>query len=102
MDHSKSTFPKLVVKNKMVLGLGQFLITLTTMIIHGHGNEAFAWFSNEFWPNDPNLIIGSLLRLFQALEKEPINEFRILFEHEPQNASLLKIDAWRFSLFSYI
>jgi hypothetical protein len=42
MDHSKSAFPKLLVKNKMVLGLGQFLITLTIMIAHGNGDEAFA------------------------------------------------------------
>ncbi len=39
MDHSKTTFPRFVVKNKMVLGLGQLPITLTGMITHGHGNE---------------------------------------------------------------
>jgi hypothetical protein len=29
---------------------------------------------------------GSLLQLLWTLEKEPINESRILFEHESQNA----------------
>jgi hypothetical protein len=32
---------------------------------------------------DLNFTIGSLLQLFQALEKELVNESRILFEHEP-------------------
>jgi hypothetical protein len=32
-----------------------------------------------------NFTIGSLLQLLWTLEKEPINEFKILFEHEPQS-----------------
>jgi hypothetical protein len=40
MDHSKTTLLKLVVKNKMVSSLGQLLVTLTSMIAYGHGNEA--------------------------------------------------------------
>jgi hypothetical protein len=74
MNHSKTALPKLVVKNKMVLGLGQFIITLTGMLVHGHGNEVFVQHSNKFWPNDSNFTIGSLLQLFRALEKEPMNE----------------------------
>jgi hypothetical protein len=46
----------------MICGLGQFPITLS-MIAHGHGNEKYAQYSNELWPNDPNLTIGSLLWL---------------------------------------
>jgi hypothetical protein len=77
MDHSKIAFPRLVVKNKMVLNLGQFIIILTGMLVHGHGNEVFVQHSNKFWPNDSNFTIGSLLQLFQALEKEPISESRL-------------------------
>jgi hypothetical protein len=58
---------------------------LTSLIAHGHGDETFVQYSNEFWPNDLNSTIGSLLQLLWTLEKEPINEFRILFEHEPQS-----------------
>jgi len=47
MDHSKTTLPWLQVKNKMVSGLGLLPMTLTGMIIHGHGDEAFAQYSNE-------------------------------------------------------
>jgi len=33
----------------MVVGLSQLLITLTRMSVHGHGDEAFAQYSNELW-----------------------------------------------------
>jgi len=55
------------------------------MIAHGHGDEIFSQYSNEFWPNYPNFKVG-LLWFLGALKKEPINESRILFEHELQNA----------------
>jgi hypothetical protein len=90
MDHSKTTFPWFQVKNKMVSGLGQLLVTLTGMI-HGHGDEAFAQYSNELWPNDPNFTIGSLLHLFCNLEKKPIRESWVLFEFEPQNTFFQQI-----------
>jgi hypothetical protein len=47
MDHSKTTFPWLQMKNKMVSELGQLLVTLIGMIVHGHGDETFAQYSNE-------------------------------------------------------
>jgi hypothetical protein len=69
----------------MVVGLSQLLITLTKMSVHGHGDEAFAKYSNELWPNDPNFIIGFLLHLLRTLEKEPICELQRLFDHELRN-----------------
>jgi hypothetical protein len=62
MDNFKTTFPQFQVKNKMVFGLGQLLMTLTGMITHGHGDETFVQYSNE--PNYPNFMIGSHLHLF--------------------------------------
>jgi hypothetical protein len=73
MDYFKIVFPRLVVKNKMVSSLGQFPITLNGMITHGHGNATFDQYSNNFWPNDPNFTIGSLLQLILTLEKELVN-----------------------------
>jgi hypothetical protein len=61
MDHAKTTFPGLQVANKMICGLGQLPITLMGIIVHGHGDEKYAQYSNALWPNDPNFIIGSLL-----------------------------------------
>jgi hypothetical protein len=62
------------VKNKMVFDLGQLLVTLIGMITHGHGDEAFAQYSNELWPNDRNFTIGLFLCLFHSFEKELVKE----------------------------
>jgi hypothetical protein len=91
MDHSKTTSLRLQVKNKIVFGLGQLQVTLTGVITHGHGDEAFVQCFDELWPNDLNFMIESLLRLFHSLEKEPIRELRVLFEFEPQNALFQQI-----------
>ncbi len=56
------------------------------MIAHGHGNEKYAQYSNELWPNDPNCTIGSFLWLLWTLEKALACESKILFEHPTQNA----------------
>jgi hypothetical protein len=64
MDHAKNVLPRLQMCNKMISTLGQLFITLTSMIAHGHGDEKYAQYSNELWPNDPNFTIGYLLQLF--------------------------------------
>jgi hypothetical protein len=86
MEHFKTTLPLLQMRNKMMFGLGRLPMTLTRMIAHGHGDEAFAQYSNELWPNDPNFMIGLLLHLFYNLEMELVRESWVLFEFEPQNA----------------
>ncbi len=86
MDDAKTMFPTLQVCNKMIFGLGQSPITLTRMIAHGHGDEKYAQYSNELWPNDPNFIIGSLLQLLWTLEVALISKSKLLFEHPPQNS----------------
>jgi len=40
--------------------LSELPITLVGMVGHGHGEEIFFQYSNEFWPNYPNLKIGLL------------------------------------------
>jgi hypothetical protein len=53
----------------MIFGLRQLPVTLIGMKAHGHGDDRYAYYSNGLWLNDPNFTIGSLLRLFQNLEK---------------------------------
>ncbi len=48
--------------------LGQLPITLTGAIAHGHGDERYAQYCNELWPNNPKFTIGSLQWLLQTLE----------------------------------
>ncbi len=45
----------------MICGLVQLPIMLMGMIVHGHGDERYAQYSNELWLNDLNFTIGSLL-----------------------------------------
>jgi hypothetical protein len=37
----------------MVVGLGQFPMTLIDMIVYRHGDIALVQYSNKFWTNDP-------------------------------------------------
>jgi hypothetical protein len=60
IDHSKIVISRLQFENKMVLGLYQLLITLIKIIVHGHENEEFVEYSNEFQPNDLNFMIELL------------------------------------------
>ncbi len=69
MDHARTVIPRFQVMKKMLFGIGQLPITLTGMRAHGHGDERYVQYSNELWLNDPNFTIGSLLHLFQTLEK---------------------------------
>jgi hypothetical protein len=61
-------------------------MTLIGMSVHGHGDKTFVQYFNEFWPNDPDFMIGLLLCLFHSLQMEPVRESWVLFEFEPQNA----------------
>jgi hypothetical protein len=48
-------------------------------IAHGHGDEKYAQYSNELWPNDPNFTIRSLLWLLWTLEVALVLEPKLLF-----------------------
>ncbi len=47
MDHFKIALPWFQMTNKMVSKLGQLLVTLTIMIVHGHGDKIFIQYFNE-------------------------------------------------------
>jgi len=42
MDHAKIALPRLQMCKKMIYGFGQLPITVTSMIMHGHGDERYA------------------------------------------------------------
>jgi hypothetical protein len=91
MDHFKTTLPRFQVKNKVVSELGQLLMTLIGMIVHGHGDKTFVQYFNELWPNDPNFTNGWLLCLFHNLEMELVRESWVLFGFDPQKAFFQQI-----------
>ncbi len=88
MDHAKTMLLRLQMCNKMISRLGQLPITLMSVIVHNHGDEGYAQYSNELWPNDPNFTIGSLLLLLRTLEAAPISKLKLLFEHPHKTHSL--------------
>jgi hypothetical protein len=65
--------------NKMIFGLRKLPNTLTCMITRGHGDEKYAQYSNELWPNDPNFTIRCLLWLLQILEVALVSGSKLLF-----------------------
>jgi hypothetical protein len=91
MDNAKITLLSFQVANKMIFRLGQLLITLISMIMHGHSDEIYVQYFNELWPNDPNFTIGSLLWFFRTLEKTIVSKFKILFENLPHNAFFVDV-----------
>jgi hypothetical protein len=86
MDLAKIAVPRLQVCNKIIFGLGQLHVTFTCMITHGHRNERYAQYSSELWPNNPNVTIGSFLRLLSTLEVVQVSKLKLLFENPPQNS----------------
>jgi hypothetical protein len=42
LDHAKIALLRFQVANKMIFGIGQLPINLTSMIVHGHGNKKYA------------------------------------------------------------
>ena len=91
MDTSKTALPRLRVQNKMISGLGQLPVNLTRMVTHGHGDGAYAHYSNELWPNDSNFTVSSLALLLRTLERPPFKDSKVLFEHPLHNDFFCKL-----------
>ena len=45
MDTNKTTIPRLRVTTKTIVGLFQLIISLTSMVIHGHANGAYSHYA---------------------------------------------------------
>ena len=85
MDTSKTALPRMRVTTKATQGLGQFPMSVTRMVAHGHGDGAFAHYAPSCWPGDSNFTISSLARLFRQLKGALIRETGKLFPHPPPN-----------------
>jgi len=69
MNHSKTALLQFQVKNKMVFGLVQLLVTLIGMIVHGHGDETFVQHLMSFGPMIVISRLGHFCTCFVALKK---------------------------------
>ena len=86
MDHTKSAIPRMQRSTKATSGLGQIPISVTGMLMHGHGDGAYAHYSIAFWLEDSNFIISSICQVLRALERPPVKDSKELFIVPPQNS----------------
>jgi hypothetical protein len=56
------------------------------MLIHRHGDGAYAYYSKALWPIDSNFTISSPCHVLRALERAPIKHSKELFRAPPHNS----------------
>ena len=71
---------------KATKGLDQLPMNVASMVLHRHGDGAYAYYCPQCWLGDSNTTISSLARLFHQLEGPSIWEFGALFEYLLQNS----------------
>jgi hypothetical protein len=86
MDHTKTVIPRMQRITKATSRLGQILISLTGMLIHGHGDGAYAHYSTALWLGDSNFTISYLCLVLKALEWTPVRQSRGLFRAPSHNS----------------
>ena len=74
------------VTTKLTASLDQFLVNVTGMVMHGHGDGAYAHYSKNLWPGDSNFTISPLARLLRPLEQQQVRLTRDLFPYPPSNS----------------
>ena len=68
MDQAKTTIPQLDLLPKTLHISKKLQVSLTWMLIHGHGKGAYGHFALGYWPYGPDFTIGSLAGCLQHLE----------------------------------
>ena len=63
MDHTRTTSPIFSQKTKQLDGLMKLLVSVTSMLVHGHGDVRNAQYSLNIFVHDVNYIIGSFAKL---------------------------------------
>ena len=64
MDHAKTASPVFLHKTKQLDGLMKLLVSITSMLAHGHGDVCYAYYSLNIFVHDSNYIVGSFAKLF--------------------------------------
>ena len=90
MDHSKTACPVFSHKSKDTDGLMKLPISVTEMIVHGHGDVRYAHYGLDLFPHDSNYIIGFVAKLLQDLELPPKSSSQELFMNS-KSTNLFKV-----------
>lgn len=70
---------------KTTIGLFQLHVSLIDIVIHDHGDGAYAHYAIELWSKDSNFILLSLARCLCILEKPSVCNYKKLFDEPPLN-----------------
>ena len=68
MDHSKTSSPHFSHKSKHMDSFIKLPVSVTGMIMHGHGDVCYAHYGLDIFPSDSNHIVGSIAKLPRDLE----------------------------------
>ena len=82
MDHGKTASPCFASKNKDTDMFTKLPLSVTGMMAHGHGDERYAHYALDMYPEDCNHTIGSFARLLRDLEESPMSSSRRLFQDD--------------------
>ena len=85
MDTAKTALLRMRVITKATQGLGQFPMNVIAMVLHGHGDGAYAHYSLHCWPRDSkchNIVVGEVV----PSAGRPLHSgVWALFQYLPQN-----------------
>ena len=81
VDHAKMASPCFASKIKNTNSYMRLSIAMIGMIVHGHGDVTFVYFSLNMYLGDSNQTIGSVAKLLRDLEKLLISLSKVLFEN---------------------
>ena len=79
MDHSKTSSPHFSHKSKHMDLFMKLPISMTGMIVYGHGDIRYAHYRLDIFPSDLNHTLGSITKLLRDLELPPMHSSRELF-----------------------
>ena len=71
MDHAKIASPVFSHKSKELDSLVKLPMSVTGMIVHGHGDVRHAHYRLDIFLHESNYTIGSMAKLLHDLEEPP-------------------------------
>jgi hypothetical protein len=71
MDHSRTMSPHFSYKNKSTEAFMKLPVSVTGMIVHGHGDIRYAHYVLDLYPAYSNHIVGSIAKVLRDLEDVP-------------------------------
>ena len=79
MDHSKTSSLHFSHKSKHMDSFLKLPVSVTRIIVHGHGDIFYAHYGLDIFPSDSNHTVGSIAKLLRDLELPPKHSSRELF-----------------------